>query len=646
VSDLRNPFRLQAAEHIDSETDFLRLFGHGVLDLLPEDAAFSRPQFIRSAPGGGKTSLLTLFTPTVLRTLLSLRTHPDYRDIFQRLKRLDAIDESGLRVVGIMLTCGRTFPDLADLGLQAARARRLLLALLDARAMIGALRSALIARDLRYPDDLQRVRLVISEDARLPGLVTPCDGVAARRWAEQVEQSICDTIDSLADSGAAGPPGHESMLMLKVLDSGALLVDGAPPAQRWLLLLDDVQKLTPDQRAALRETLLEQRASTTVWVAERLEALSTDELLAAGALPGRDYADVINLEEAWRRNPKRFEAAVSVIAERRARVASDVAAGDAHVSSFAAVLDTSLDSPDWSSRVEEAIGTVHARIRAIVTRDPKYAAWLRSREVLDGTAREKLVAWRTLEILIERHRRKQQQSFEFELGQEELDDKDDSGVRAAAELFISQEFGLPYFFGPSRLAQLGSFNVEQYLQLAGDLFEEALAQSLLRQRPTLSPERQHAILRGAYEARVKDLPRRAKNGRDVLNFITSVGKFCREVTFQPNAPYAPGVNGVAISMQEREVLLDAKRTSNSPYVRFADMLGTALAQNLLHAELDKSVKNQRWMILYLNRLMCLEYELPPHFGGFRERPLRELITWVERGYRPSRSDSLVGRVQA
>jgi len=643
VRDLRNPFRLQAAEHIESDTDFLKLFGPGVLDLLPDNAPFARPQFIRSAPGGGKTSLLKLFTPSVLQTLVALRTYPEYKELFQRLRQLGAIDEHSIRVIGVMLPCGRTFPALADLGLPSPRARRLLMALLDARIMLGALRSALSARRLRYPEDLARVRVEGPEDAaQLPGLAMPCDGLAARAWAEAIEQSICDVIDSLAAPEGTGPAGHDSLLMLRVLDRPGLRVDGEPPGSRWLVLLDDVQKLTLDQRVTLRETLVEQRSRTTVWIAERLEALSQDELLASGALAGRDYGDVINLEEAWRRTPKRFESAISTIAERRARMAADVATGDA-VGSFAALIDGTLDSPERVERIVEALKMVSDRVRGVATQDPKYIEWVRAREEVDGSPREKLVAWRTLEILIERHRRKSQQSFDFALGREELVDRDDSGVKAAAELFLAKEFRFPYYFGPSRLASLGSFNVEQYLRLAGDLFEESLAWSLLfpRQSRSLSPERQQEILDGAYDARVKDLPRRAKNGRDVLNFLDAVGTFCRDVTYQPNAPYAPGVNGVAISMQERKTLLDADALKgNASYARFAQMLATAFAHNLLHAELDKSVKNQRWMILYLNRLVCLKYTLPPHFGGFRERPLRDLVAWMERGYRTSKSEML------
>lgn len=644
MKDLRNPFRLQAAEHIESETDFLKLFGPGVLDLLPEEAPFARTQFIRSAPGGGKTSLLKLFTPNVLHTLITLRQYPDYKDLFQRVRQLSAIDEHSISVVGVMLPCGRTFPALADLGLSAPRARRLLMALLDARIMLGSLKGALAARRLRYPDDLPRIRVEIQPEDQLPGLSESCDGTAARDWAEKLEQSICDVIDSLTPPEATGPTGHDSLLLLQLLDRDALRVDANSPGARWLLLLDDVQKLTYEQRVALRETLVEQRSRTTVWIAERLEALSQDELLAPGALAGRDYGDVINLEESWRKAPKRFESAIATIAERRARMAADVATGDAP-GSFAAIIDSNLDAPERVARSTEALEAVTDRVRALGAREPRYSEWIRAREESDGNPREKLIAWRALEILIERHRRRKQSSFEFALGREELEEKEDSGVKAAAELFLSQEFGFPYYYGPSRLASLGSFNVEQYLSLAGDLFEEALASALLHGRrgtpPVLSPERQQEILTGACDARIKDLPRRAKNGRDVLNFLNAVGAFCRDVTYQANAPYAPGVNGVAISMQERKTLLDpGALKANAAHARFAQLLATALAHNLLHAELDKSVKNQRWMILYLNRLVCLKFDLPPHFGGFRERPMKDLVSWMERGYRPPKSEVL------
>ncbi len=639
MKDVRNPFRLQTAESIDSDADFLRLFGHGVLDLLPEDALSGRPLFIRSAPGGGKTSLLKLFTPSVLQHLMAMKGNDAVKDLFGKLKGLGAVTDHDVNVLSVMLPCARTFPALADVELKPARAKRLLLALIDARVILGALRAILIARALRFPDDLSRLTLVAPPDDHIPGLSFPCDGVAVQRWAEDIEQGVADLIDTLMSPEGAGPPGHEALLSLRLLDANRIQLDGKPFETRWLITLDDMQKLAPAQRAALLEVVVDQRARSTVWLAERFEALSTDELLAPGALSGRDHL-VINLEREWKKG--RFEPAVKLIAERRARMAAESAGANAP-DAFAPTIEADLDAPAWQEKTQTALDIVRKRVEALAASKTQYADWVKSRADVEGTLRHQLIKWRTLEILIARQQGKKQMNLLLEpLGTEELDDKDESDVRAAAELFLSKEFGFPYYFGLSKLASLGSFNVEQFIRLAGDLFEESLAAAVMRRRPQLVPERQERILQGAYDTRVKDLPRRAKNGRDVLRFLDAVGQFCRDATHQPNAPYSPGVTGIAILMQERETLLDpVNLAKNPPAAAFAAILGTAIAHNLLHAEVDYKVKGNRYMVLYLNRLLCPKYELPLQFGGFREKPLRDFITWAEKGYRPSKSETLL-----
>ena len=639
MTDVRNPFRLQTAESIDSDADFLRLFGHGVLDLLPDDALSGRPLFIRSAPGGGKTSLLKLFTPSVLQHLVAMKGNDAIKDLFTKLKGLGAVSDHDVNVLSVMLPCARTFPALADVGLKPPRAKRLLLALIDARIILGALRAILIARGLRFPDDLSRLTLVAPPDNHIPGLSIPCDGVAVQRWAETVEQGVCDLIDTLISPDGSGPSGHDALLSLHLLDANCISLDGKTLGMRWLVTFDDMQKLAPTQRATLLEVVVDQRARSTVWLAERFEALSSEELLASGALSGRDHL-VIALEREWKKG--RFEPAVKLIAERRARMAAESSSANAP-DAFAPTIEADLDAPAWQEKTQAALDVVRKRVETLAASKPQYAEWVKSRTDLEGTLRHQLIKWRALEILIARHARKKQAAFAFEpLSTDELDDKDESDIRAAADLFLSKEFGFPYYFGLSKLASLGSFNVEQFIRLAGDLFEESLAAAVMRRRPQLSPDRQQRILQSAYDTRVKDLPRRAKNGRAVLDFLDAVGKFCQDITYQPNAPYAPGVTGIAIFMQEREALLDQTYLSKNPSTAaFASMLATALAHNLLHAEVDQKSKGNRVMVLYLNRLLCPKYELPLQFGGFREKPLRELISWAEKGYRPSKTETLL-----
>ena len=278
MKEVRNPFLLQTAESIDSDSDFLRLFGHRVLDLLPDDALTGRPLFIRSAPGGGKTSLLKLFTPSVLQNLVVMKANEATKDLFSKLKALGAVSDQGVRVLSVMLSSARTFPALVDVGLNATRAKRLLLALIDSRILLGALRSILVVRGLRFPDDLSRLSLVAPPNDVVPGLSFPADGVAVQQWAESVEQRVAELIDTLLSTEGSGPSGHDALLSLHLLDANCVRLDGKPFETHWLIMFDDMQKLAPSQRTDLLQVVVEQRSRSTVWLAERFAFILLEDL--------------------------------------------------------------------------------------------------------------------------------------------------------------------------------------------------------------------------------------------------------------------------------------------------------------------------------------------------------------------------------
>ena len=102
----------------------------------------------------------------------------------------------------------------------------------------------------------------------------------------------------------------------------------------------------------------------------------------------------------------------------------------------------------------------------------RYDNWIDSCLAFKGTAREKAINWRILEIKIERNKKKaQRQLIDAPLSME----ADSSATREAAELFLSREFRLPYYFGFSKLVKMSSLNIEQFLVLASDLFEEVIS---------------------------------------------------------------------------------------------------------------------------------------------------------------------------
>ena len=640
MREARNPFRLRASEHIESDTTFLHLFEPAMLDLLPKEQLWERVRIFRSAPGGGKTSLMRLFTPHVLLTLHAYRTTNDYKELYNRLQDLGAISEAGPRLLGIMLSCSRNYATLADIEIDDARRERLLFGLLNARIILAALRGALVLRKLDYPDDLNRLTVAACPETEAPpGIQIPCAGNVLYGWAKKVEADVCEVIDSFGPSRIDSLSGLDTLAGMRFIAANCLTIGGVPVAERALVMFDDVHKLTARQRETLLRELIELRSPVSTWAAERFEALSADEILSPGAIAGRDYDSVIQLEGFWRERSRkaRFEKLLLRVGDRRASTATAV-----EIDSFSSCLHASLEGTQGEDRIEPAVKEVEQHVHSIAGKAALYQGWISICEKKEGTAREKLLNWRTLEILIERDRRKEQKAFDFALSDEELEERKGSDVEAAAELFLAREYNLPYYFGPSRLANLASSNIEQFLWLAGDQFEEAVSAVLLKKPPELPPERQEAIIRKAVQKWWDEIPQRVRNGRSVRDFLLALGKFAGSITYQPNAPYSPGVTGIAISMADRNRLRDPKSLKGTgEYQELAETIASAIAHNLLEPILDYKVKGGSWMVLYLNRALCVQFNLPLHYGGFRERSLAELYEWLKNGFRPKKEKSFL-----
>ena len=632
----RNPFRLRASEDTESHETFVRLFSPEALDVFQADDLWKRPQIIRSAPGGGKTSLLRLFTPSSLRTIYSLRTRDYTKDLFKKLTALDAMGDDGPHVLGVYLSCAHSFATLDDLSIEDVKKKRLFLSLLNARIMLATLQSALDMKQKEYPADLTSVSLSLQSITN-PIYDLPFDlaGKSLYEWAQRLERAICNALDSFAPLSETHLPGHDSLIALQVLGGQPPQFDHGSIADRIVLLLDDVHKLAAKQREWLLDTILTMRSSTTVWIAERLEALNVDRLLSGGAAKGRDY-DEITLEDYWRGSrAQKFVKLTSSVADRRASDVRDVEMGP-----FASCLQDSLDSSKWEDVFSSSMTVVANRVKERAASYQRFSEWIAERKASGGTPREQLLGWRKLEILIERDLRKTQKTFDFELGVDELLHREDASLEGAAELFCAREFKLPYYYGLSRLASLASSNIEQFLMLAGDIFEECVSAVLLKRSPDLPPEYQERILRKAVEATWRRLPDRIPYATQVMRFLESIGKMATWETYKPNAPYAPGVTGIAVLMSEREVLRKSIGKSSKENLGFlAQVIATCIAHNLLEVNLDQKCKGQYWMVMYLNRMLCMRFNLPLHYGGWRERSVSELVPWIDKGFLVSSSRS-------
>jgi hypothetical protein len=450
------------------------------------------------------------------------------------------------------------------------------------------------------------------------------------------ERHILGMLDSLLPvDWQSGVPGHADLYSLRLLSDVEIIVNGALVDMRPLILLDDGHELPRTQRDALLKKLVSRELAVSRWYSERLEALSPEEVLQSVGIEGRDF-ELLELErraaELTGRGRSRFEKLVMEIGNLRAVRSLERYEGGDH--NFTDLLETDDDELLGSSE-SELLGKLATDTCRLAGSEHRYRSWIETVEQQRGYIAAR--RWRELAILIERDRaRPNLDLFDLPSPPQEIERLSGADVREATALFLAREHRIPYYFGPQKLARLASHNIAQYLSISGDLFEEMLSASMLNRTPRLSAVRQHNIIRRASERLWREIPRRLPNGHDVQKLLAAIVTMSVQETHRPTAPYAPGVTGTALSMADREQLLKPPvREKIGGADALFRALASAIANNMLSAELNYSVKGGSFMALYLNRLLCPRFRLPLNHGGFREKKLREMASWmVEPEFEP------------
>lgn len=632
----QNPFRSRASEQIGDTVTFLRTFGPGALALLP-GSLWDRLLVFRSAPGAGKTSMMRAFA---IESLSTLAKRDDLPELSQFLHDVGALRDGRPAVLGVHLRLERDYRALRDTGAPDDTADLLFYELLDARILANVLRAALGYKGLRFPDDVNRCAFQFSNRSanmeRAFERVGGTGGGVILEWARGTEDRMLSILDSLSPIrwNEVRETGHRTLYSLQMLSAFELCVDGEPIAARPLLLLDDGEMLAPSQRRGLLELLSDRSLGVARWYAERYDALSHQEVMASAGREGRDY-ELVELEnvargtategEQPRFRPGQFERVLSDIGDRRA--AWPLAHYAELQETFSELLEVDRDSL-LEGVAAPVVSVVSERARAAAKGDARYKLWIEEAGHLKGF--DAAIRWRELEILIARDRdRTQQEMFEHVLAAEEVGARSSSAIREAALASLAREFNLPMYSGAENIAKLGSHNVEQFLSLCGDIFSEMLAQITLQRRPALTAREQDRIVRRASERLWREIPRRLEHGRHVQRLLTAVAEMAKAENEKLTLPYPPGVTGTALLMQDRERLLDSQVRQAIPG---AEELFLALSEatklNLVSAELDRPVKGSRCMVIYLNRLLCPRFGLPLGRGGFREKRLEVMASWL------------------
>lgn len=627
-----NPFRFRTSEQVTHQglDRFLRTFGADALDLLP-DGLWERPVVIRSAPGAGKTSLLRAVSAEALHSL-SLR-RSGHEELVDRLQAVGAMDSAGRPlVVGFRVPLVRDFRSIVDLEPDPAVAQRTFMRLLDARIATAFCKAVGQLVDVEEGAALDAVTLIADEEGEAAlGRLGGSHAADLQSWGRETEERILDRLDAVLPVDDQ-IEGHAALYSLRALSGITLMVHGQPSGLRPLLMLDDGQELASSQRTLLLDALHDRELRLARWYTERYSAMEPEDLVGDGE-PRRNGIPVWLEREARRMGAvtrrgtktRKFEKLLADISGRRAnRLLHEY---DGEDREFVQLLDVE-PGDGLHARAERALLVIRERLVTDVGADSRYAQWFADADELD--ALESARRWRELEIVIARDRdRSEVGLFELPLTDEERKAQSGASIREAADLWLRREFGLPFYWGSERLSKLSAENIEQYLNLSADMFDEMLAGITLRRGAVVDRLRQDAALTAACDQFWSEIPDRRIGGRAIQQLLRHIAKLCRADTYRPKAPYAPGVTGTALSMRDRARLLDPEVRARTPGAQeLFEALHGAIGHNLLRAHKDRSVKNDQWMVLYLNRLTCVRYGLPLGYGGFRERPLEEMCAWM------------------
>lgn len=623
---MRNPFRIRASQRATTDEEFVRLFGAGAFDLIQNVGdPWGSLVFLRSAPGGGKTTLLRLLTPRPLRLADSLASgSTNVKATQEALREVGAISTHGPELLGTMVEFTSEYRELASFD----RGNSLFRELVNSRIVIATLRAVLERIERPFPRDLGQIRFEWEPESgsTIPASAT---GQELFNWASQIETDFYGRMDVLGDPEPVRG-GHARLDGLKWFAHALITGPQGEVAAKRILLFDELQTLSAGQRQSLIDFISGAREQCGVWIAERLEALTHKDLLSQGALEDRDYSGIIQLERQWSdRKSVAYVKFVESIAKLRAAKADNFGERD-----LFSLLSNGDDLAAWAPAFEKACDDIEKRILADRGKSPRYDVWLDTARKRQGNAVERAIRWRMTEILIARDRKNDQQAFDFlALSDEEFDKRQSNGLARAAEHFVRTEIKSPIYFGREMLSDVSSYNVDQYLEVAGEVFEEITAKiQYLRDNPVpLTADRQDSIIREVAKSRWEGLVRRLPRGREARTLLEGIGAFCQAQTFRESAPYVPGVTGIAITMQDRETLIDSPDDKIRPLLGLRDVLTSLVAHNLLVPRLDHRNKDKAYVVFYLNRLLCVHFGLPLGYGGWREKKLKDLIAWQEHG---------------
>ncbi len=600
------------SEQIKNDHEFLELFDSSVLNaMIEEDHFLPKAIIFRSGPGGGKTSLFRLFWPNLLKEISNQRNQ-QHKKLYAWFDEYGLINKDKINLLGVYTVLNKL--DMFDeINTTADEKINFFFSLIGYRLILIMLNGILKLYGLSE-NKLETIIIKKPSNHSIPNLSFPCNGKDLYEWATKKEQKIIDMMHSFKDDVIENNP-LSNIEHFHLINPKNIFLDDKIAVENILIMLDDVHLLPNKYRELLLKRLTRERLPVSIWFAERLQVLNIRDLIPG--ISNREY-DVVYLEENWRTGKHVvFEKFITSVSDNRINMANKTNS-DIQLNSLSYHLKNSIDS-------EKNIS--YKNIFENLKNDLKIVANHKNTlsENAEPLSYDGAVKMRVLKIMQKRNEQNVQKKIvddpNIELG---TYTETNQNLIPAAEFFIHLEYSIPYFFGFTNITKLATFNVEQFLKIAAQLFDRIDSKLIKNENSVLSPKIQENIIKSVSEFYFDEISK--NTNEDVKLFLKNLGTFANAETIKPTAPYNPGVTGFGIQKKYYDEFTDPKNCDR--YKKLITTLESCLQHNYIKATYDARQGNEDVIKFYLNRLFCPHFELPLGYGGWRPKTPQELCDWL------------------
>lgn len=600
---------------IDSNETFLSLFDATFMEheysenegKFIEEEMFRKIVFFSSALGGGKSSLFHFFSPSVLDTIIQSKER--FSDNYRYLRQLGVINDNQINLLSVYISCARNYEIIDDIFEDGKRAITFF-ALLNVRVLKEALKSILVLK--RSNIDSLKYITFSSIPLELNGVFqSHWTGKEYYEWACEEEKCICQALNNLDDDMKFNPI-HSYLSVIQLFEPNNVCFKNEKIVEKVLFLFDDVHRLTQYQKENLRKSLFGLRANVGAWLAQRTYGLDDKEILGPDGTYGREY--ISRRFEYGSRKRSSADSILKKIADKRTKLANSENA--INVTSFQSCIDEELNweqDEDKIKLLEKAFNRVEESLK------PYFA--LSDIEHFKNCRQgilQKTIFLRIIKILIDRAANRPQMVLDFFFlapSEEEIAKASTDPILQSRALYlISIENGIPFYFGLDKLLLLSSNNVFQFLTFAGAVFERRLSYqyNIKKGDVKVSAEEQDKIIHTVSERKWKELSTLFVDAVKIENVLSNISYIGIKERLSGTASYNGGTyTGIGIKQDDFDYLIQKD-------MKLRNLLSQCVSNNLLSKHsIKQGNKNDIYIVFYLNRWICVFFNLPLAYGGWK-----------------------------